>query len=48
MNVCAELELLEVKVLLGFLGTAGFLLRREGRRIAFCTSSVCIDKIMIP
>jgi hypothetical protein len=31
IDVCAEFELLEVKVPLGFLGTEGFSRRREGR-----------------
>jgi hypothetical protein len=31
IDVCAEPELLEVKVLIVFLGTAGFSLRRDGR-----------------
>ena len=31
INVCAEPELLKVKVLIVFLGTVGFSLRRDGR-----------------
>ena len=31
VNVCIEFEMLKVKVLIIFLGTVGFSLRREGR-----------------